>query len=195
MLVFGFILVGGGGGLDIVHPVHELVDTPAVIHANTIQRKKGQSFDLAIPFGVPEIVIVSWLEGVDVVEHDSHCSVMVCDGISHVFKSSVVVIAGNLTAVRYRDEILQPHAVLFVQQNNLTFQQDNARLNFARVCRDFLAANNIAPPPLSNGQPTAPICPPIEHLWDQLDRSVRNRAKPPWHSFEMPWSTNGITFQ
>ena len=56
----------------------------------------------------------------------------------------LTVVAGNMTAVRYRDEILRPVAVPLVQQRNLILQQDNARPHVARVCQDFLANNNIA---------------------------------------------------
>ena len=83
---------------------------------------------------------------------------------------------GNMTAVRYRDEILRPVAVPLVQQRNLILQQDNARPHVARVCQDFLANNNIAPlawPPYS------PDLAPIEHMWDELDRRVRKRRNPP----------------
>ena len=50
---------------------------------------------------------------------------MVWGGISHRVKS-LVVEASKLTAARYRDEILQPTTVTLMQQNNLTFLQDNA---------------------------------------------------------------------
>ena len=60
-------------------------------------------------------------------------------GISHGLKSLLIVIAGNLTGVRYRDEILRSVAVPFVQQHHLIFQQDNAQPHVARVCQDFLA--------------------------------------------------------
>ena len=36
-------------------------------------------------------------------------SVMVWGGISHGVKTPLVVIQGNLTAVRYRDQVLMPH--------------------------------------------------------------------------------------
>ena len=62
-------------------------------------------------------------------------SVMVWGGISHWLKSLLIVITGNLTGVRYRDEILRPVAVPFVQQHHLNFQQDNARPHVARVSR------------------------------------------------------------
>jgi transposase len=46
-------------------------------------------------------------------------SVMVWGGISHGLKSLLIAIAGYLTGVRYRDEILRPVAVPFVQQHHL----------------------------------------------------------------------------
>ena len=79
-------------------------------------------------------------------------SVMVWGGIAHGIKSQLIIVAGNMTAVRYRDEILRPVAVPLVQQRNRILQQDNARPHVARVCQDFLANNNIAPlawPPYS----------------------------------------------
>ena len=51
---------------------------------------------------------------------------MVWGGISHGVKSPLIVVPGNLTAVRYRDEILRPVAVPLVQQHQMTFQHDNA---------------------------------------------------------------------
>ena len=42
-------------------------------------------------------------------------SVMVWGGISHGVKSPLIVVPENLTAVRYRDEILRPVAVPLVQ--------------------------------------------------------------------------------
>ena len=70
-------------------------------------------------------------------------SVMVWGGISHGVKTPLVVIQGNLTAVRYRDQVLMPHVLPLVNAHNLTFQHDNARPHVARVCRDFLNQNNV----------------------------------------------------
>ena len=119
--------------------------------------------------------------GACVVERDRFGggSVMVWGGIAHGIKSQFIIVAGNMTAVRYRDEILRSVAVPLVQQRNLILQQDNARPHVARVCQDFLANNNIAPqawPPYSLDLT------PIEHMWDELDRRVRKRRNPPRNS-------------
>jgi hypothetical protein len=67
-------------------------------------------------------------------------TVMVWGGITAHGRTPFVVVAGNLTGMRYRDEIVQPYVIPFIQAqaNNVTFQQNNARPHVARVVRDYL---------------------------------------------------------
>ena len=67
-------------------------------------------------------------------------------------KSQLIVVDGHMT-VRYKDKILRLVTVTLMQQRQLILQQDNARLHIARVCRDFLADNNII---LLNCSPYSP---------------------------------------
>ena len=54
-------------------------------------------------------------------------SVMVWGGESQHHQTELVVIAGNLNAVRYREDFLLPHVVPFLQAHpDMTFQHDNA---------------------------------------------------------------------
>ena len=55
-------------------------------------------------------------------------------------------------------------------------QQDNARPHVARLCQVFLANKNVQP---LDWPPYSPDLSPIEHLWDQLDRQIRQRQPPP----------------
>ena len=48
-------------------------------------------------------------------QHFGGGSVMVWGGISFRGRTQLVVVRGNLTGVRYRDEIIQPHVLPFVQ--------------------------------------------------------------------------------
>ena len=59
-------------------------------------------------------------------------SVMMLSTISNDRKIDLVHVPGNLTAVRYRDEILQPHLMHAIDQQRELFQQENARPHTAR---------------------------------------------------------------
>jgi hypothetical protein len=72
-------------------------------------------------------------------------SVMILGGISHVERTDLKVIDGNLNAARYRDDIIAPIALPFLRRHRFShvFQLDNARCHVARVSMDFLNDNNI----------------------------------------------------
>ena len=91
---------------------------------------------------------------------------MVWAGIAHRQRTPLHFIDGNLNAQKYRDEILTPIVVPFVQQHNVTFQHDNARLHVARLCMQFLAAQNVQ---VLDWPTYSPDMSPIEHVWVALD--------------------------
>lgn len=105
-------------------------------------------------------------------------SVMVWGGMTANGRTQLQIINGNLTGVRYRDEILQTHVIPFVQNQArpITLQQDNARPHVARVARDFLQQQNVEVLPWPA---VSPDMSPIEHLWDEMERRLRHLPHPP----------------
>ena len=99
-------------------------------------------------------------------------SVIIWGGITYQNRTRLIPVAGTLTAVKYRDDILAAEVLLFINANtHVTFQQDNAPRHTARVTRDFLNTNNVNVLPWRSKSPDLN---PIKHLWDALDRKIRN---------------------
>ena len=67
----------------------------------------------------------------------------------------------------HRDEILSPFVVPFIRRHHLMFQHDNAQTHVARICTQFLDAENV---PILPWPAYSPDMSPIEHVWDALDR-------------------------
>ena len=109
--------------------------------------------------------------------------VMVWGGISSKGKTDLVIIRGNLNALRYRDEILNAHMLPCLQQHqHVTSQQDNVPPHTARITQAFLRANNI------NALPWPAMSPdlsPIEHIWDEFGRRVHSRDPEPLNVYQL----------
>lgn len=82
-----------------------------------------------------------------VIEHNrwGGGGVMVWGGISAFGKTDLVVFAGNVNAVTYRDTVLAPVVVPYMRRHlrRGLFQQDNARPHTARLTLDFLRTSGI----------------------------------------------------
>ena len=92
---------------------------------------------------------------VQVVDSYGRGSVMMWAGISDDRKTELVHVPGNLRAVRYIDEILQPHLMHVIDRQRELFQQENVRPH------------------------TTPDLNQIKHLWDHLYKRVHQRQPPP----------------
>jgi hypothetical protein len=97
---------------------------------------------------------------------------MVWDGISLCHCTPIIIIDGTLTTQCYIYEVLRPTvAQFFAAHPDVTqVQQDNAPPHSARLTTPFprqQGINKLQWPIFS------PDLSPIEQLWDQLDRAVR----------------------
>lgn len=129
-----------------------------------------------------------------VMEHDRYGggSVMVWGGIGINHRTPLYRIQGNMTGLRYRDEILQPIAVPALRAigQGAILQDDNARPHRARVVQDFLRVQNVT---RLDWPARSPDLNPIEHLWDALGRRVREHNPPPntldglFHILDQEW--------
>ncbi len=82
---------------------------------------------------------------VNVVDRVAHGGggVMVWAGVCYGQRTQVYFIDGILNAQRYRDKIPRPIVVPFIHDHHLMLQHDNARPHVARICTQFLEAENI----------------------------------------------------
>ena len=96
-------------------------------------------------------------------------SIMVSGSVSQHHRIVLVVIAGNLKAVRYREDILLPHVVPFLQAHpDMTLQHDNATSHTACSVRDLLQDRNVSVLPWPAKSPDLN---PNEHVLNQRMRA------------------------
>jgi hypothetical protein len=90
---------------------------------------------------------------------------MIWAGICHDGRTQLKIGQGTLDAVKYRDDILDPIGLPFLQQRHFdhVFQHDNERCHVVCLCQDFLNQNHIRDLPWPV---LSPDLSPIEHLWD-----------------------------
>ena len=107
-------------------------------------------------------------------------SIMVWGAINAGFRFNLIILDGTLTARRYNDGILNPVLLPLLgrqrHNQNLIFQQDNARPHSARVTQDFLRQHGVN---VMDWPAVSPDMNPNEHMWDELGRRVRERPNPP----------------
>lgn len=104
---------------------------------------------------------------------------MVWGGISLTARTELVSLAGgSLTSRRYITDILSEHVVPFAPYigNDFYLMHDNARPHVARIVNDYLREVDIE---TLDWPPRSPDLNPIEHLWDMLNRQLRNIQPPP----------------
>ena len=76
-------------------------------------------------------------------------------------------------AFRWRDGIIEPVVVPYLQRHNVwIFQNYNARPHTAKHTQNILRIHNVH---VLQWPARSPNLSPIEHLWDHLGRQVRER--------------------
>ncbi len=114
---------------------------------------------------------------INIVDRAAHGGVMLWAGVCYGQWTQVHIIDGILNAQRYRDEILRPFVVPFIHDRHLMMlQHDNAWPHVAKICTEFLEAENF---PVLEWPAYSLDMSPIEHVWDALDRCIRQRVPVP----------------
>jgi hypothetical protein len=103
---------------------------------------------------------------------------MVCGGISLEGRTELVSVnLGRLTADRYVTTILEPHVVPYAPYigENFILMNDNARPHTAQIVRQYLYEVRIV---IVNWPARSADLNPIEHLWDNMGRSLKTLHQP-----------------
>ncbi len=113
-------------------------------------------------------------------------------GVCYGQRTQVHFIDGILNAQRYRNEILRPIVVPFIHNHHLMLQHDNAQPHVARICAQFLEAENIAWPAYSLDIEHHPLS-MFGMLWIGVYDSVF-QFLPICSNFAQPLKRSGPTF-
>ena len=116
---------------------------------------------------------------------------MVWGGFTAHHRTQLVIIQGNLNAVQYRDRIVGPVIIPFLQRYGpgLTLQQDNARPHTARIIQCYMQQHDVD---LLPWPANSPDLAPIEHLWDEMERQLRRQIRDPANVQELARDLNRI---
>ncbi len=101
---------------------------------------------------------------------------MVWAGVCYGKRTQVHFIDCILNAQRYHDEIRKLIVVPCIPDHHLMLQHDNARPHVAMICTQFPEAENI---PVLAWPAYSLDMSPIGHVWDALDRRIRQRVPVP----------------
>ena len=98
-------------------------------------------------------------------------------GMWHGGKTTAIMMKGTMTGDRYLNEVLLPIVVPLARDEDLIFQDDNARPHRSTTVVSTVTRLGIE---TLDWPARSPDLSPIEHAWDELGRRVRERyATPP----------------